>query len=101
LELLSVDDEIVLRQFPEEALQVKATLLQENNVLVADSLLWRHLGQHDARPSLLEAFLQEVKFVVASLALEVALDVLALDHEHDVAREVLRIADREVKSFDI
>lgn len=93
LELFAVDDEVVLGEFPEEALQVEAPLLQEDDVLVAHSLLRRDLGQQDSRPALLEAVLEKVELIVAPFALELALHVLSFHHVNDVTMEVLRVTD--------
>ena len=69
MEFFRVDDKVVLTKFAEESFQVEAALLQEDDVLVAHSLLWRTLGKNDARPSLDQSVIQGIELVVATLAL--------------------------------
>ena len=97
LELFRVDDEVVLAELAEEALQVEATLLQEDDVLVAHGLLGRALRQNDARPPLDQSVIQGVELVVATLALPLTLKIASPDHIDDVTMEVLRISHRELK----
>ena len=93
LELLSVDDEGVLRELAHESLQVEATLLQEDDVLVAHSLLGRAEGKDDTGPSLLEAIVQEIELVVSTLAFPLTLRVLTADNIDDMTMEVLGVSD--------
>ena len=101
LELFGVDDEFILGQFANESLQIETTLLQEDNVLIAHSLLWRDLGEDNSGPALYESISQKIELVVASLTLPFALSVFTLDDIDDVTVEILRVSDREVQSSDI
>ncbi len=81
------------RNFPQKSLQVKATLLQKDSVLVAHSLLGWALGQHNSRPSLLKGFLKEEELIIASLALPLSLQISSLDIVDNVTVEVLWVSD--------
>ena len=75
--------------------------MQEDDVLVSDSLLGWAKRQDDSRPALAQSFVKRIELVEAALALPLALDIAALHHVHDVAMEVLWVTNGELERFSL
>jgi hypothetical protein len=95
LELLRVDHKVELGQLAQVSLEVEAALLNEHLLLVTHALLGGHLREHDARPSLLEAFVEDEELIKSSLTLPFTLEILSFDFIDNVTMEVLWVLHRE------
>lgn len=94
-ELDRVYDIVKLGNAAEESLEVVAALLNKDQVLIAEVLLWWNGRDRDARPSLREGFVKEVELVVATLSFKQALFVFARDFVQDSSAGVLGVTDGE------
>ena len=83
--LWRVNDEVELGDRSEEALQVVTTLLNEDQVSVAEILLWRDGRNWDARPSLRQTFVQQKELVVSSRAFKSPFPIYTRDLVNNLA----------------
>ena len=83
LELLRLNQEVVMRQFPDEPLQEEATFFHEKDFFLTSLLLRWHLRDRDTGESPRKRVLEQEEFIVSTLDFEGSLRVNAsrrVDH---------------------